>query len=73
MIVHSKIHRGNCGGIQYGKEFSGRIQAGKLRNKFVVYAENGVNMEETVTDPMTGEEYIQMVNVPQLNKEQAAA
>ena len=32
---------------------------------FVVYAENGVNMEETVTDPMTGEEYIQMVNVPQ--------
>lgn len=32
---------------------------------FVVYAENGVNMEETVTDPMAGEEYIQMVNVPQ--------
>lgn len=32
---------------------------------FVVYAEDGVNMEETVTDPMTGEEYIQMVNVPQ--------
>lgn len=32
---------------------------------FVVYAEDGVNMEETVTDPATGEEYIQMVNVPQ--------
>lgn len=32
---------------------------------FIVYAEDGVNMEETVTDPMTGEEYIQMVNVPQ--------
>ena len=32
---------------------------------FVVYAEDGVNMEETVTDPMTGEEYVQMVNVPQ--------
>ena len=32
---------------------------------FVVYAEDGVNMEETVTDPMTGEEYIQMVKVPQ--------
>jgi hypothetical protein len=32
---------------------------------FVVYAENGVNMEDTVTDPMTGEKYVQMVNVPQ--------
>ena len=32
---------------------------------FVIYAEDGVNMEETVTDPATGEEYIQMVNVPQ--------
>ena len=31
----------------------------------VVYSEDGVNMEETVTDPMTGEEYVQMVNVPQ--------
>lgn len=31
----------------------------------VVYAEDGVNMEETVTDPMTGEEYVQMQNVPQ--------
>lgn len=32
---------------------------------FVAYAEDGVNMEETVTDQMTGEEYVQMVNVPQ--------
>ena len=32
---------------------------------FIVYAEDGVNMQEEVTDPMTGEEYIQMVNVPQ--------
>jgi hypothetical protein len=32
---------------------------------FITYAEDGVNMEEEVTDPMTGEEYIQMVNVPQ--------
>ena len=32
---------------------------------FIVYAEDGVEMEETVTDPMTGEEYVQMVNVPQ--------
>lgn len=32
---------------------------------FVHYAEDGVNMEETVKDPTTGEEYVQMVNVPQ--------
>ena len=32
---------------------------------FVVYAEDGVDMEETVTDQMTGEEYVQMVKVPQ--------
>lgn len=31
----------------------------------VVYSEDGVNMEQTVTDPMTGEEYIQMQKVPQ--------
>jgi hypothetical protein len=31
----------------------------------VVYSEDGVDMEETVTDPATGEEYVQMVNVPQ--------
>jgi hypothetical protein len=31
----------------------------------LVYAVDGVNMEEEVTDPMTGESYIQIVNVPQ--------
>lgn len=31
----------------------------------IVYSENGVNMEETVTDPMTGEDTVQLVNVPQ--------
>lgn len=40
---------------------------------FVVYAEDGVNMEETVTDPMTGEEYVQMVNVPQTVLQQLQA
>jgi hypothetical protein len=39
----------------------------------VVYSEEGVNMEETVTDPMTGEEYVQMVNVPQTVLEQLKA
>ncbi len=40
---------------------------------FVVYAEDGVNMEETVKDPMTGEEYVQMVNVPQTVLQQLQA
>ena len=31
----------------------------------VVYSEDGVMMEEEITDPVTGEEYVQMVNVPQ--------
>ena len=31
----------------------------------IVYSENGVNIEEKVTDPMTGEETYQVVNVPQ--------
>ena len=31
----------------------------------IVHATDGVNMEEKVTDPMTGEEMIQVVNVPQ--------
>ena len=39
----------------------------------VAYAEDGVMMEETVTDPMTGEEYTQMVNVPQTVLEQLKA
>jgi hypothetical protein len=39
----------------------------------VVYSEDGVNMEETVTDPMTGEEYVQMQNVPQTALQQLQA
>lgn len=31
----------------------------------IVYSVDGVNMEETVTDPTTGEEVVQLVNVPQ--------
>ena len=31
----------------------------------IVYAEDGVNMEKTVTDPRTGEETVMTVNVPQ--------
>ena len=31
----------------------------------IVHAVDGVNMEETITDPETGEEMIQVVNVPQ--------
>jgi hypothetical protein len=31
----------------------------------IVYSENGVNIEEKVTDPRTGEETYQVVNVPQ--------
>ena len=39
----------------------------------VVYSEDGINMEETMTDPMTGEEYVQMVNVPQTVLQQLQA
>ena len=39
----------------------------------IVYSENGVNMEETVTDPETGEETVQLVNVPQSALEQLQA
>ena len=39
----------------------------------IVYSENGVNMEETVTDPGTGEETVQLVNVPQSALEQLKA
>lgn len=39
----------------------------------IVFAEDGVNMEETVTDPNTGEEYVQLVNVPQSALEQLQA
>jgi hypothetical protein len=31
----------------------------------IVHAVDGVNLEEKITDPMTGEEVIQLVNVPQ--------
>ena len=39
----------------------------------IKYSENGVNMEETVTDPNTGEETVQLVNVPQSALEQLKA
>ena len=39
----------------------------------VAYSEDGINMEETVTDPTTGEEYVQMVNVPQTVLQQLQA
>lgn len=39
----------------------------------VVYSEDGVNMEETITDPATGEEYVQIVNVPQTVLQQLQA
>ena len=39
----------------------------------IVYAENGVDMEETVTDQITGEETVQIVNVPQTALQQLKA
>ena len=39
----------------------------------IVYAVNGVNLEEKVTDPQTGEEMVQVVNVPQSVLEQLQA
>ena len=39
----------------------------------IVYSEDGVNMEETVTDPQTGEETVQIVNVPQTALKQLQA
>lgn len=39
----------------------------------VVHAEDGVNMEEVVTDPATGEETVQIVNVPQVTLQQLQA
>ena len=35
-----------------------------------VYSEDGINLEETVNDPMTGEEVVQLVNVPKSALEQ---
>ena len=39
----------------------------------IVYSEEGINMEETVTDPNTGEETVQLVNVPQTALKQLQA
>jgi hypothetical protein len=39
----------------------------------IVYAKDGINMEEKVTDPNTGEETYQVVNVPQTAMEQLQA
>ena len=39
----------------------------------IAYSENGLNVEETVTDPTTGEEVIQLVNIPQSAMEQLQA
>lgn len=39
----------------------------------IVYSVDGVNMEETVTDPQTGEETVQLVNVPQSALQQLQA
>ena len=39
----------------------------------IVHSENGINLEEEVTDPMTGEETIQLVKVPQSALEQLQA
>jgi len=40
---------------------------------FIVYSENGVNMEEEVTDPTSGEKTVQVVNVPQTALKQLQA
>ena len=39
----------------------------------IVYSENGVNMEEAVIAPMSGEEIVQIVNVPQSALQQLQA
>jgi hypothetical protein len=39
----------------------------------IVYSADGVNMEESITDPNTGEESVQIVNVPQSALEQLQA
>ena len=39
----------------------------------IAYSTNGINMEETVTDEVTGEETVQLVNVPQSALEQLKA
>lgn len=39
----------------------------------IAYSADGINMEESVTDPMTGEETVQIVNVPQAALQQLQA
>ena len=39
----------------------------------IAYSEDGINMEEAVADPMTGEETVQIINVPQSALEQLQA
>lgn len=39
----------------------------------IVHAENGVNMEEEITDPSTGEKTVQIINVPQSALQQLQA
>ena len=39
----------------------------------IAYSEDGINMEDATTDPMTGEEVVQIVNVPQYVLEQLQA
>jgi hypothetical protein len=48
-------------GLKYTLEDLAKIWVEYL----VVYSDGGVNMEETITDPYTGEETVQIVNVPQ--------
>ena len=39
----------------------------------IVHAVDGINMEETTTDPATGQELVQVVNVPQVTLQQLQA
>ena len=39
----------------------------------IAYAENGIDLEEEVTDPTTGEQSVQMINVPHMVLEQLQA
>lgn len=39
----------------------------------IVYSADGVNLEEEITDPMTGQKMVQLVNVPQVTLEQLKA
>ena len=39
----------------------------------IAYSENGINLEEEITDPTTGEKTVQIVNVPQVTLQQLQA